>query len=115
SEIVELGAWLTTVTSRLCLDRLRSSRTAREQYVGPWLPEPLVVGLPGPGGPPPGPAELVEIDDSVRLALLVVLDRLTPEQRVAFVLHDVFGLPFDEVAASLGTTAAAARQLASRA
>lgn len=112
ARIDELGAWLTTVVSRLCLDRLRSARARREQYVGPWLPEPLVHDLAGHAV---GPAELVEVDESVRLALLVVLERLTAEQRVAFVLHDVFDVPFDEVAQVLGTSPAAARQLASRA
>lgn len=105
------AAWLTTVTSRLCLDRLRSARVRRETYVGPWLPEPLVRALDAP----PGPDALVELDESVRLALLVVLEELSPEQRVAFVLHDVFDVPFTEVADALGTTVAAARQLASRA
>lgn len=110
--IEDLPAWLTTVTSRLCLDRLRSVRRAREEYVGPWLPEPLVARLPDDE---PGPADAVELDDSVRMALLVVLEGLTPEQRVAFVLHDVFAVPFGEVASALGVSAAAARQLASRA
>lgn len=104
----DLGAWLTTVVGRLCLDRLRSARVRREVYVGPWLPEPLVAAAE------PGPAEQVEVDESVRLALLVVLERLTPEQRVAFVLHDVLGLPFAAVAEALGTTTASARQHASR-
>lgn len=109
--IEELGAWLTTVTSRLCLDRLRSARVARETYIGPWLPEPVVRGVESPRGP----AELAELDESVRMALLVVLEDLTPEQRVAFVLHDVFAVPFSEVAEAIGATPAAARQLASRA
>lgn len=108
----DLPAWLTTVTSRLALDRLRAVRRAREAYVGPWLPEPIVAGL---ADRRPGPADVVELDDSVRLALLVVLEQLTPEQRVAFVLHDVFAVPFAEVAATLGVSPAAARQLASRA
>lgn len=108
SQIDNLAAWLTTVTSRLCLDRLRVVRAAREQYVGPWLPEPLVSTAPGP-------AEVAEVDESIRMALLVVLEELTPEQRVAFVLHDVFGVPFDQVADVLGTSGANARQLASRA
>jgi len=103
----DLAAWLTTVVGRLCLDRLRSARVRREAYVGPWLPEPLVTT--------PGPAEQVEAGESVRFALLVVLERLTPEQRVAFVLHDVLGVPFAEVAEVLGTTVATARQHASRA
>lgn len=111
-DVVDLPAWLTTVTSRLCLDRLRALRRSREDYVGPWLPEPLVTGLPDAR---PGPADVVELDDSVRLALLLVLEELTPEQRVAFVLHDVFAVPFDEVATTLGVSAPAARQLASRA
>ncbi|NMR19987.1 RNA polymerase sigma factor SigJ [Cellulomonas fimi] len=105
----DLGAWLTTVVGRLALDRLRSACARREVYVGPWLPEPLV------RSPTLEPAAQVELDDTVRLALLVVLERLTPEQRVAFVLHDVLGLPFADVAEVLGTTAAAARQHASRA
>ncbi|NCT90615.1 sigma-70 family RNA polymerase sigma factor [Cellulomonas sp. APG4] len=112
AQVDELGAWLTTVVSRLCLDRLRSARARREQYVGPWLPEPLVHDLAGHAV---GPAELVEVDESVRLALLVVLERLSAEQRVAFVLHDVFDVPFGEVAEVLGTSPAAARQHASRA
>jgi RNA polymerase sigma-70 factor (ECF subfamily) len=106
--IREPGAWLTTVTSRLCLDRLRSVRAVREVYVGPWLPEPVVQAEDGP-------AARVEVDESVGLALLVALERLTPEQRVALVLHDVFAVPFDEVARVLDGTPAAARQLATRA
>jgi RNA polymerase sigma-70 factor (ECF subfamily) len=123
SEIVDARAWLTRVTSRICLDVLRSARVTREAYVGPWLPEPLVERLPA--GPPPGssaapppgadPADIAVLDDSVRIALLHLLERLSPEQRVAFVLHDVFGIPFDGVAAALGTKVDNARQLASRA
>ncbi|MBB2923501.1 RNA polymerase sigma factor SigJ [Cellulomonas cellasea] len=109
--IEEPAAWLTTVTTRLCLDRLRSARVRRETYVGPWLPEPWVQPLDAP----PGPEQLALLDESVRLALLVVLEELSPEQRVAFVLHDVFAVPFADVAESLGTSVAAARQLASRA
>jgi RNA polymerase sigma-70 factor (ECF subfamily) len=109
--VADLRAWLTTVTGRLCLDQLRSARVRREAYVGPWLPEPLVERLPA-GGVDPG--EAVALADSVSMALLMVLDALTPEQRVAFVLHDVFGVPFGEVAGALGTTAENARQLASR-
>lgn len=114
-DVVDLGGWLTRVTARLCLDRLRSLRSAREDYVGPWLPEP-VVRAAGPAVVAPGdPADVVVADDSVRLALLVVLEGLTPEQRVALVLHDVFAVPFEEVADVLATTPANARQLASRA
>lgn len=111
-EIEDLRGWLTTTTGRLCLDRLRSARAVREAYVGPWLPEPLVTRLPDNA---PDPAEVAVLDESVRLALLVVLEKLTPEQRVAFVLHDVFSVPFDGVAGVLGVSPAAARQHASRA
>jgi RNA polymerase sigma-70 factor (ECF subfamily) len=111
SEIREARAWLTTVTGRICLDQLRSARVTREAYVGPWLPEPLVERLPAGDDP----ADIAELDDSVRLALLHLLERLTPEQRVAFVLHDVFAVPFEGIASALGTKVATARQLASRA
>jgi RNA polymerase sigma-70 factor (ECF subfamily) len=107
----DLRAWLTTVTGRLCLDVLRSARVRREAYVGPWLPEPVVARLPGAG---PDPAERAATTDQVSIALLVVLERLTPEQRVAFVLHDVFAVPFEEIATVLNVTPVAARQLASR-
>ena len=115
--IVDLRAWLTTVTARICLDMLRSARVRRETYVGPWLPEPVVRPLPDTTFPDPGfpdPGDRAARTDEVSLALLVVLERLTPEQRVAFVLHDVFAVPFQEIATVLGTTPAAARQLASR-
>lgn len=112
SHLDDLRAWLTTVTARLCLDRLRSVRAARETYVGPWLPEPLVEHLAADGS---DPAEAAVSDESVRMALLLVLERLTPEQRIAFVLHDVFAVPFHEVGAALGVSTEAARQLASRA
>jgi RNA polymerase sigma-70 factor (ECF subfamily) len=111
-DVREPAAFLTTVVARICLDVLRSARVRRETYVGPWLPEPLVARMPATE---PGPDELAADHDQLGYALLVVLERLTPEQRVAFVLHDVFSVPFDEVAASLSTTPAAARQLASRA
>ncbi|SDD90558.1 sigma-70 family RNA polymerase sigma factor [Actinokineospora iranica] len=113
AEIRDLRAWLTTVVGRLCLDRLRSATARRERYVGPWLPEPVVT----PFGAPPSedPVDAVVRDDGVRMAALVVLDRLTPEQRVAFVLHDAFGVPFGDIAATLGCSDAAARQHASRA
>jgi RNA polymerase sigma factor (sigma-70 family) len=118
AEIRDLSAWLTTTCARICLDVLRSARVRREAYAGQWLPEP-VVGPVG-GGPPvdgyaPDPAERAVRTDQVGTALLVVLERLAPEQRVALVLHDVFALPFARVAEVLGTTEAAARQLASRA
>ncbi|HEX2131976.1 MAG TPA: sigma-70 family RNA polymerase sigma factor [Actinophytocola sp.] len=112
AEIRELGAWLTTVVGRICLDRLRSATERRERYVGSWLPEPIVT--------PPGdrlgddPLETVVREEEVRLAAMVVLDRLTPEQRVAFVLHDAFGVPFAEIGEILGVAEATARQHASR-
>lgn len=109
-------AWLTTVVSRLALDHLRSARMRRESYVGPWLPEPIVTQNDGLiGTRPRDPAELVVLDDSVRMAFLVVLEELSPEQRVAFVLHDVLGLPFTQVAEALVCTEPTARQHASRA
>jgi RNA polymerase sigma-70 factor (ECF subfamily) len=111
--IRDLRAWLTTVVGRICLDRLRSARVQRERYVGPWLPEPIVTPLPGQPGE--DPLEAVIRDDGVRMAALVVLDRLGAEQRVAFVLHDAFGVPFGEIASTLNTTVEAARQHASRA
>src|SRR4051812_47837916 len=106
-EIRDLQGWLTTVVSRLALDALRSARVRREAYVGPWLPEP-VIGEPGPEG-------RVEQAEEVSLALLVVLESLSASERIAFVLHDVFGYSFDEVSAALGTSSSAARQQASRA
>lgn len=108
--IADLRAWLTTVVSRLGLDRLRSAVHRRESYLGQWLPEPVVTGF-GEADP----LSAVVAADDARFAAMVVLERLTPDQRVAFVLHDGFAVPFDEVADVLGTTAAAARQLASRA
>jgi RNA polymerase sigma-70 factor (ECF subfamily) len=108
--IRDLRAWLTTVVGRICLDQLKSAASQRERYVGSWLPEPLVTPLDGGD-----PLDLVVRDDGMRMAALVVLHTLTPEQRVAFVLHDAFGLPFPEIADTLGCTPATARQHASRA
>ncbi|MBF6332565.1 RNA polymerase sigma factor SigJ [Nocardia transvalensis] len=113
SEIEDLRAWLTTVVSRICLDRLRSAASRRESYVGQWLPEP-VVSARTPSSMP-DPLEAVVRKQDFRLAALVVLDTLTPPQRVAFVLHDGFGVPFDEIAEILGVSAEAARQSAARA
>jgi RNA polymerase sigma-70 factor (ECF subfamily) len=110
--IVEPRAWLTRVVSRAALDHLRSARVRREQYVGPWLPEPLVTELDGTG--PPDPLDEIVREESVRLALLVVLDTLTPEQRVAFVLHDILDVPFNEIGEVLDCTESTARQHASR-
>jgi RNA polymerase sigma-70 factor, ECF subfamily len=108
--IADLRAWLTTVVSRLGLDRLRSAAHRRETYTGNWLPEPVVTGFDGAD-----PLSAVVAREDARFAAMVVLERLSPDQRVAFVLHDGFALPFSEVAAVLGTTEPAARQLASRA
>ncbi|BCJ43163.1 RNA polymerase sigma factor SigJ [Actinoplanes ianthinogenes] len=106
-DIRDPRGWLTTVTSRICLDQLNSARVRRTAYPGEWLPVFAV-------DPDADPALLAERADQVSMALLVVLERLTPEQRVAFVLHDAFGVPFEEVAAVLDTTPASARQHASR-
>ncbi|MFC5287559.1 sigma-70 family RNA polymerase sigma factor [Actinokineospora guangxiensis] len=111
--IRDLRGWLTTVVGRLCLDRLRSAAVRRERYVGPWLPEPVVAPLVG--APGEDPADAAVRGDDVRMAALVVLDRLTPEQRVALVLHDAFAVPYAQIAATLGCTEPTARQHASRA
>lgn len=108
--IRDLRAWLVTVVARVCLDRLRSAVVQRERYVGPWLPEPLVVAEEDTSDP----LAAVVRDEGVRMAAMVVLDRLTPDQRVAFVLHDAFGVPFAEVAEVLRCSIEAARQHASR-
>lgn len=108
--IDDIEGWLITVTGRLCLDRLRRAATARVDYVGTWLPEPLVA-LPGAVGP----EDRFTLDETIRMALLVVLDRLSPAERTSYLLHDVFGLPFDNVAAVVGRSTVACRQLASRA
>jgi RNA polymerase sigma factor (sigma-70 family) len=104
--------WLTRVASRVCLDVLKSARARREQYVGPWLPEPVPSDL---FDMPLDPADRATLDDTVSTALLVVLEAMTPAERVAFVLHDVFALPFGEIAEVVGRTPAAVRQLASSA
>jgi RNA polymerase sigma factor (sigma-70 family) len=106
------AAWLTTVASRICLDVLGSARARRERYVGEWLPEPLPGNAEGSAG---DPAERVTLDESVSMAFLVVLESMTPAERVAFILHDVFGYAFAEVAEIVGRTPAACRQLASSA
>jgi len=110
AEIRDLGAWLTTTVSRLALDALGRAQARRERYVGPWLPEPLVEDIAAGD-----PADWVTLDESVSMALLVVLERLTPAERTSFLLHDVFGLPFAEIAGVVGRSPAAVRQLAARA
>jgi len=113
------GAWLTTVASRICLDLLGSARARRERYVGEWIPEPVPERTEWLGGRPGGtmadPADRVTLDESVSMAFLVVLESMTPAERVAFILHDVFGYSFAEVAEIVGRTPAACRQLASSA
>ena len=117
--IVSPGAWLTTVASRICLTVLGSARARRETYVGEWIPEPVpgsadwVTGWPG--GTVTDPADRVTLDESVNMAFLVVLESMTPAERVAFILHDVFRYSFAEVAEIVGRTPAACRQLASSA
>jgi RNA polymerase sigma-70 factor, ECF subfamily len=107
--IDDLDAWLTTVVGRLALDTLRSARARRETYVGPWLPEPLV------SSGADDPADRITLDESVSYALLAVLEQLSPAERTAFVLHDIFDVPFNEVAETVGRSPEAVRQLASRA
>jgi RNA polymerase sigma-70 factor (ECF subfamily) len=108
--IRDLRAWLTTAVGRLCLDRLRLAATRRESYVGPWLPEPLLSTLTEDD-----PLDAVIRAEDVRMAAMVLLERLTPPQRVAFVLHDALAWTFDDIAAVLDCSPAAARQHASRA
>ncbi|TNC27608.1 sigma-70 family RNA polymerase sigma factor [Amycolatopsis alkalitolerans] len=110
--IRDLKGWLTTVVGRICLDRLRSAAARRERYVGQWLPEPIVTPLSG--GSAEDPLEVAVRDEGLRMAAMVVLDKLTPEQRVAFVLHDAFSVPFEEIAEILGASTDATRQHASR-
>ena len=108
--IDNLGGWLTTVVARVCLDMLRSRTSRREVPLTPDAPEPVATGTRGSG-----PEQEALLADSVGLALLVVLDRLTPAERLAFVLHDMFAVPFEEIGPIVGRSAEAARQLASRA
>jgi RNA polymerase sigma-70 factor (ECF subfamily) len=115
-EIASPGAWLTTVTSRICLDQLGSARARRERYVGQWIPEPLpepAEWISSRPGTPADPADRITLDESVSMAFLVVLESMTPAERVAFILHDVFGYPFAEIARIVGRTPGACRQLAS--
>jgi RNA polymerase sigma-70 factor (ECF subfamily) len=107
--IANLGGWLTTVVARISLDMLRARRSRREDAAGSWLPEPIVTDDDA------GPEQQALLADSVGLALLVVLDTLTPAERLAFVLHDMFAVPFGEIAEIVGRTPAATRQLVSRA
>ncbi len=117
--ILSPAAWLTTTTTRVCLDVLKSARARRERYVGEWIPEPL------PSAPAPSaatlahsgvdPADRITLDESVSMAMLVVLESMTPAERVAFILHDVFRFPYSEIATMVGRSIEACRQLASSA
>ena len=117
------AAWLTRVASRISLDLLGSARARRETYVGQWLPEPVPADLFADTAKAPlnsahlaaDPLECVTLDEAVSMALLTVLESMTPAERVTFVLHDVFGVPFDEIADVVGRSAAATRQLATSA
>lgn len=118
--IASPDAWLTTVVSRVCLDMLGSARARRERYVGPWLPEPLSAAATewtslASNDTRADPQDRVSLDESVSIAVLTVLERLSPAERVAFVLHDVFGYPFTEIAEVTGRNPGACRQLASSA
>jgi len=110
NDVENLGGWLTTIVARVCLNKLRSRSTRRESSLETHVPDPIVSPEAGMD-----PEQEALLGDSVGLAMLVVLDSLTPPERVAFVLHDVFGVPFDEIAPIVGRTPTAARQLASRA
>ena len=110
SKVENLGGWLTTVLGRVCLDMLRSRKSRREESLGARVPEPIAGRADGAD-----PEQEALLSDSVGLALLVVLETLTPAERLAFVLHDMFAVPFDEIAPIVGRSPDAARQLASRA
>ncbi|HET6394859.1 MAG TPA: RNA polymerase sigma-70 factor [Blastococcus sp.] len=116
-DVADERAYLVQITSRLALDRLGSARARRETYVGPWLPEPLMTAGSAVGGAPPAaePDQAAELGEQVSLALLVVLETLSPAERAVFVLREVFGLPVAEVADALGRSEAAVRQTAHRA
>ena len=113
------GAWLTTVASRICLDQLGSARVRRERYVGEWVPEPVPDPAEWisarPGNLAADPADRVTLDESISMAFLVVLEAMTPAERVALILHDVFGYSFAEISEVTGRSPAACRQLASAA
>lgn len=120
SMIVEPAAWLTTVTTRLAIDRLTSARARRETYVGPWVPEPLTlgtvdVGLAQTSSLHDDPSDLIAASESLSLGFIRVLETLSPVERAVFLLHDVFGYRFEEIAATVDRSPAATRQIAKRA
>jgi RNA polymerase sigma-70 factor (ECF subfamily) len=118
-QVREPVAWLTRVVSRICLDQLGSARVRRESYSGIWLPEPIVGASFGVAGGAPAeresPEDVVTLDESVSIALLTAMEQLTPAERVSLILHDVFGVPFGELADIVGRTPEACRRLASSA
>src|SRR5579883_756736 len=114
-DVQNLGGWLTTVVARVCLDMLRSRASRREEPIGVHVPDPIVSGPIVSGAHGFDPEREAVLADSVGLALLVVLETLAPAERLAFVLHDMFSMPFEEIAPIVGRTPATARQLASRA
>jgi RNA polymerase sigma-70 factor, ECF subfamily len=115
SDIRDLRAWLTTTVARVCLDELRSARGRRESYVGQWLPEPIVGVFHGLSPASMGPEDRVTLDESVSMAMLVLLESLTPAERTAFILRDILGLPYEELSEVVGRSQAACRQLVTRA
>jgi RNA polymerase sigma-70 factor, ECF subfamily len=115
SDIHDLRAWLTRTIARICLDEMRSARARRESYVGQWLPEPVVGVIKSLSQAPLGPEDRVTLDESVSMAMLVLLESLTPAERTALILHDILGVPYGEVSQTLGRSEAACRQLVSRA
>jgi RNA polymerase sigma factor (sigma-70 family) len=116
-EVPSPDGWLVTTVSRICIDMLRSARARRERYVGPWLPEPVpgTAKWTSQSELPADPADRLTLDESVSMALLIVCDSMTPAERVAFILHDVFGYPYAEIGAIVGRSPQACRQLASSA
>jgi RNA polymerase sigma-70 factor (ECF subfamily) len=115
AEIESPKAYLATITTRLAIDHLRSARVRRESYVGTWLPEPLLASAPGTPGAEPDPAELAETSDSLSMAFLVLLESLAPAERAVFLLREVFGYDYSEIAGITGKTEAACRQTFARA
>ena len=109
AEIRSAEAWLVTVVTRLCLDRLRAAATERQAYIGPWLPEPLI------GGQADAPDRRIELASDLSMAFLIMLERLAPEERAAFLLHEVFDCGYPDIARALGKSEAACRQIVHRA
>lgn len=115
AEIKNPVGWMMTVCSRRAIDMLRSARVARTDYVGPWLPEPIETKISAESQQAPTPEQLLVTSETVTTAFLMVLERLNSKERAAFLLHDIFGMSFKEVAATIGMTEPACRKLASRA